>query len=109
MRIEDVAFTVTTWANVAPVEYPGKTGVAIWRTVEAGNLRVRQVEYSAGYEADHWCSRGHTLLVLSGRLETHLKDGRVFNLDAGMSYQVAEGAEPHLSKSATGATLFIVD
>ena len=109
MRIQDVAFSVTTWADGVPVEYPGQSGVAVWRSFEAGNLRVRMVQYSAGYEADHWCSRGHTLLVLRGRLETRLKDGRVFTLEAGMSYQVAEGAEPHLSKSAAGATLFIVD
>lgn len=109
MHIENVPFEVTDWSTVTPVEHRGKTGVALWRSVEVGNLRVRQVEYSPGYEADHWCSRGHALLVLKGSFETHLKDGRVFILEAGMSYQVAEGAEPHLSKSSGGATLFIVD
>jgi len=67
------------------------------------------VEYSQGYEADHWCSKGHILLCLSGELETELEDGRRFVLKSGTSYQVADGAEPHRSRTACGATLFIVD
>ena len=67
------------------------------------------VEYSPGYLADHWCSKGHILLVLDGELDTELEDGRCFRLKAGQSYQVADGAEPHRSRTATGAKLFIVD
>ena len=67
------------------------------------------VEYSLGYEADHWCSKGHILLCLEGELETELEDGRKFTLKPGMSYQVADGAEPHCSRTGLGATLFIVD
>ena len=67
------------------------------------------VEYSAGYRADHWCEKGHILLCLSGELETELADGRHFRLTPGVSYQVADGAEPHRSSTSTGATLFIVD
>ena len=67
------------------------------------------VEYSPGYVADHWCTRGHVLLVLEGELMTELKDGRVFKLTPGMSYQVADGAEPHRSRTEIGAKLFIVD
>ena len=67
------------------------------------------VEYSAGYSADHWCDKGHILLCLEGVLRTHLKDGRTIVLKPGMSYQVADGAEPHRSSTTTGARLFIVD
>ena len=67
------------------------------------------VEYSADYLADHWCSRGHVLLVLEGSLTTNLQDGREFVLTAGQSYQVADGAEPHRSRTEKGARLFIVD
>jgi hypothetical protein len=67
------------------------------------------VEYSAGYVADHWCRRGHVLLVLEGELLTELQDGRVYTLTSGMSYQVAEGIEPHRSRSPSGARLFVVD
>jgi hypothetical protein len=67
------------------------------------------VEYSQGYVADHWCRRGHVLLVLEGILLTELEDGRVFTLTPGMSYQVANDAESHRSRTDTGARLFIVD
>ena len=74
-----------------------------------GDLRVRMVEYSAGYRADHWCEKGHVLLCLAGEMRTELADGRVFVLRPGVSYQVSDGAEPHRSSTAGGATLFIVD
>ena len=90
-------------------EHPGTTGVALWRTVEQGNIRVRQLEYSPGYEADHWCRRGHILLVLEGELTTELDDGSQVVLKAGMSYQVADNAGAHKSRTRTGARLFIVD
>jgi quercetin dioxygenase-like cupin family protein len=72
-------------------------------------IRVRMVEYSPGYVADHWCSKGHILLCLEGELNTTLADGREFLLRPGMSYQVADDAEPHRSHTQTGARLFIVD
>lgn len=109
MKIEQVPFGVTNWSTVPTTEHPGETGAASWRTVEAGNIRVRIVEYSPGYLADHWCSRGHVLYVLSGELVTELEGGRSFTLLPGQSYQVADGEEPHRSRTAGGATLFIVD
>jgi quercetin dioxygenase-like cupin family protein len=109
MRIESVPFGVTDWSTVPATEHPGETGVAYWRTVEQGNIRVRLVEYSPGYLADHWCSRGHVLYVLAGELVTELKDGRRFTLLPGQSYQVADDEEPHRSRTESGATLFIVD
>ena len=109
MRIENVPFMTTDWAAVPPTDHPGATGTATWRTVEAGNLRVRMVDYSAGYLADHWCSRGHVLYVLEGELVTELQDGRRFTLRPGQSYQVADSDAPHRSRTAGGATLFIVD
>jgi mannose-6-phosphate isomerase-like protein (cupin superfamily) len=109
MKIEQVPFGVTDWASVPRTEHPGETGVACWRTIETGNVRVRMIEYSPGYVADHWCSRGHVLLVLSGELDTDLKDGRSFTLRPGQSYQVADGEEPHRSRTTAGATLFVVD
>lgn len=109
MRIESVPFMTTDWSTVPATEHPGETGVALWRTIERGNIRVRMVEYSAGYLADHWCSRGHVLLVLDGELVTELKDGTRVTLTRGMSYQVADDTAPHRSRTMTGATLFIVD
>ena len=109
MKIVDLPFGTTDWATIEPTERPGATGVARWRTREFGALRVRIVEYSPGYLADHWCTKGHILLCLEGELRTELADGRTFELKPGMSYQVADGAEPHRSSTAVGARLFIVD
>jgi len=67
------------------------------------------VEYTAGYLADHWCDKGHILLCIAGELHTELQDGRTYTLRPGVSYQVADHAEPHRSRTDTGATLFIVD
>lgn len=104
-----IPFATVDWATVERTEHPGETGVATWRTRQFGDIRVRMVEYSPGYLADHWCQKGHVLLVLSGELETELADGRVFKMSPGVSYQVADGAEAHRSRTSDGATLFIVD
>lgn len=109
MQIQDVPFCITDWDKIEPTEHAGVTGKAYWRTLEVGNIRVRMVEYTAGYVADHWCERGHVLLVLEGELATELEDGRKFTLRPGTSYQVANGAEAHRSSTETGAKLFIVD
>ena len=109
MQLIDIPFDTTDWSTIAPTEHAGDAGVARWRTRQCGAVRVRMVEYSPGYVANHWCEKGHILLCLSGELTTELQDGRVFTLTAGMTYQVADGVLPHRSRTATGATLFIVD
>jgi quercetin dioxygenase-like cupin family protein len=109
MLLTDIPFGVTDWSTIEPTEHPGESGVARWRTRQFGAVRVRMVEYSADYRADHWCEKGHVLLCLAGELETELDDGSTFHLRPGMSYQVADHTAPHRSISRTGATLFIVD
>jgi quercetin dioxygenase-like cupin family protein len=109
MKIHDVPFGVTEWDSVPPTEHRGETGTAWWRTCLFGDIRVRMVEYSPGYLADHWCARGHILLVLEGELVTELRDGSRHVLRAGQSYQVADDVAPHRSRTTTGARLFIVD
>lgn len=110
MKLPDLAFSITDWSAVTPTEHAGETGSAFWRTFSAGELRVRMVEYTAGYLADHWCDRGHVLMVLDGELETELRDGRRFKLTPGMSYQVSDfGDAAHRSSTRTGCRLFIVD
>jgi quercetin dioxygenase-like cupin family protein len=109
MEIRDVPFCTTDWSEIRPTAHAGETGMAYWRTLEAGNIRVRMVEYTPGYLADHWCRRGHVLLVLEGELTTELQNGQSFTLKPGQSYQVADQAEPHRSRTASGAKLFIVD
>ena len=109
MRLAAIPFETTNWSEVDATEHKGETGVAYWRTNQYGDIRVRMVEYSPGYAADHWCENGHILLCLDGTLHTELADGRTVVLTAGMSYQVADGVAPHRSSTPTGARLFIVD
>lgn len=109
MKMSSIPFGTTDWAEVEKTRHPGETGVAYWRTQTFGDVRVRMVEYTPGYLADHWCVKGHILLCTEGELLTELKDGRSFTLEPGMSYQVADDAEPHRSSTAVGAKLFIVD
>jgi len=109
MQITDIPFATTDWSGIERTEHKGESGLAIWQTRQFGEMRVRMVEYTPGYLADHWCEKGHILLCLEGELHTELKDGRTFVLTPGMSYQVADHAEPHRSSTAVGAKLFIVD
>ena len=109
MRMSNISFGITDWDAVPSTEHRGEQGEAHWRTQQFGDIRVRRVEYSPGYVADHWCRKGHILFCIEGELHTRLEDGREFTLTAGMSYQVADDAEPHRSYTATGAKLFIVD
>ena len=109
MLMFDIPFGTTDWDGVERTEHPGETGKAYWRTRNFNNIRVRMVEYTPGYLADHWCVKGHIILCTDGELNTELADGRTFTLKPGMSYQVADNAEPHRSSTAIGARLFIVD
>jgi hypothetical protein len=109
MKIAGIPFATTDWSTIGPTEHKGESGTAYWRTCQFGPIRVRMVEYTPGYLADHWCSKGHILLCLEGELHTELQDGRRFILKPGMSYQVADETEPHRSFTSVGARLFIVD
>lgn len=109
MQMSNIPFGTTDWSKIEPTQHKGETGSATWRTQNFGGIRVRRVDYTPGYLADHWCVKGHILFVLEGELVTELEDGREFVMKAGHSYQVADNAEPHRSRTATGARLFIVD
>jgi hypothetical protein len=109
MKMSEIPFATTDWSQIPRTEHKGERGLAFWHTQNFGELRVRMVEYTPGYRADHWCSKGHILLCLKGELHTELKDGRTFTLRPGMSYQVGDDGEPHRSFTESGAKLFIVD
>lgn len=109
MQISDTPFGTVDWSQIEKTEYKGENGMAYWRTQHFGDIRVRVVEYTPGYLADHWCSKGHIIFCVEGELKTELEDGRVFTLKPGMSYAVADNAEPHRSSTEIGAKLFVVD
>lgn len=110
MKLPELAFTVIDWSAVPPSMQGGDPGEAVSRTFEHGDLRVRIVEYSPGYVADHWCDRGHVLYALEGELEVELRDGRAFTLRPGMSFVVSDyGDAAHRVVTRDGAKAFIVD
>ena len=109
MNLNNIPFGTTDWSGVEPTEHPGERGKAFWRVRQFGDIRVRMVEYTPGYLADHWCDKGHILFCVEGELNTELKDGRIFTLTAGMTYQVADHTIAHRSSTKIGAKLFIVD
>jgi quercetin dioxygenase-like cupin family protein len=110
VKLARLPFTVFDWSTMPATTFAGESGEGSERSFNFGNMRVRVVEYSPGYRADHWCDRGHVLFVLEGELISELKDGSAFRLKRGMSYQVSDfGDSPHRSFTETGARLFIVD
>ena len=109
MNISPYSFQTLDWTNISKEEHAGETGKALWQTVHLGNIRVRKVEYTPGYKADHWCKKGHVLLCLEGEMDTELEDGNVFKLTSGMTYLVGDNCEAHRSSTVGGCKLFIVD
>src|SRR3954469_13933641 len=109
MQMTQIPFGITDWARVHSERKPGETGWADWKVCQFGDIRVRMLEYSPGYKADHWCTKGHILLCLEGQLVIALEDGRDSVLKPGISYQVADGGEPHRAYTVTGAKLFVID
>jgi quercetin dioxygenase-like cupin family protein len=109
VQISNVLFEFTDWAQVERTEHKGEKGLAYLQTRNFGDVRLRMVEYTPGYVADHWCSKGHVVFCIEGQLNVELKDGRRFTLTSGASFQVGDHDEAHRSLSTTGAKLFIVD
>lgn len=105
----NIAFETTDWNTMSSTRHEGETGYAHWKTIQYQGLRIRLVEYSPNYLADHWCEKGHILFCIEGEIITELQDGRKFILTKNNSYQVSDMRSSHRTKSETGATLFIVD
>jgi mannose-6-phosphate isomerase class I len=104
-----IPFHITDWHQIPVTEHHGEKGVATWRTINYNDLRIRLVEYSPGYLANHWCEKGHVIFCLEGSMTTDLNNGQSFELKAGMSYEVSDNMSSHRSFTSEGAKLFIVD
>ena len=109
MVIKNLPFEAVDWEEVKKERHEGEVGFAVWKTRQCGDIRVRVVEYSPDYKADHWCAKGHIIFCLEGEMTTELKDGRLIELRKGMSYHVEDVSYPHRSYTKDGAILFIVD
>ena len=109
MKITNIPFESIDWSTIPYERHPGETGYADWRIRQCGDIRIRVVEYSPNYKADHWCFKGHILYCLSGEMTTKLLDGSTFKIRQGMSYHVEDDHYPHSSQTEHGAILFIID
>jgi hypothetical protein len=105
----NINFQTIDWSKIEKSLHPGETGEAFWQTLQFPGLRIRIVEYSAGYLADHWCQKGHIVYCLDGEFESELEIGEIFGLTAGMTYVVSDNLSSHRSISKDGVKLLIVD
>jgi hypothetical protein len=109
MQLQSFPFQTLEWDFIPKEEHAGISGIAFWQVFMMNEIRIRKVEYSADYIADHWCNKGHIIFCIEGQMETLLADGRKFMLSKGMTYHVGDGNEAHQSSSIDGCKLFIVD
>jgi hypothetical protein len=104
-----IPFQTIDWNSIEKSFHAGQTGSAVWQTLQWPGLRLRIVEYSAGYLADHWCTKGHIVHCLSGEFVSELQTGDSFTLSSGMTYIVSDELSTHRSRTATGVKLLIID
>lgn len=107
--MKNIPFQTIDWTKVPVTEHPGETGTAYWQTIQFDGLRIRMVEYSDGYLADHWCSKGHIVHCLEGELTSELKSGEKFILTAGTTYIVSDELSQHRSSTVKKVKLMIID
>ena len=109
MSNKNIPFRTINWSDIPKTEHKGETGIAYWQTAQFEGLRIRIVEYSKGYLADHWCQKGHIVHCLEGDFVSELKDGSRFILQKGMTYVVSDELSSHRSVAEKGVKLLIID
>ncbi|RZJ64529.1 MAG: hypothetical protein EOO45_18745 [Flavobacterium sp.] len=107
--MSSIPFQHINWSTIPKVEHKGTTGTSFWQTLQFEGLRIRIVEYSAGYMADHWCQKGHIVHCLEGLFTSEEENGSSIELSAGMSYIVSDNLSSHRSTTIKGAKLLIID
>jgi hypothetical protein len=107
--MQTIPFQTINWSSIEKVEYKGTTGTSYWQTIQLEGLRIRIVEYSENYLADHWCQKGHIVHCLEGAFESEMENGEVFTLMKGMSYIVSDNLSSHRSTSKEPVKLLIID
>ena len=109
MSNKNIPFQTINWSDIPKTEHKGETGIAYWQTIEFEGIRIRIVEYSKGYVADHWCKKGHIVHCLEGDFEIELEDEGKFILTKGMTYVVSDELSSHRSTTENGVKLLIID
>lgn len=105
----NIPFQSINWSTIPKTEHKGEQGIATWQTLQYDGLRIRLVEYSKGYIADHWCLKGHIVYCLEGEFVSELKTGEKYVLTKGMSYIVSDDLSSHRSSTVNGVKLLIID
>lgn len=105
----NIPFQTIDWSTIPKTEHQGETGTSFWQTLQLEGLRVRIVEYSNGYLADHWCQKGHIVHCLEGEFVSEMENGDEFKLTKGMTYIVSDDLSSHRSVSKEGVKLLIID
>jgi hypothetical protein len=104
-----IPFQLIDWSAIPKIEHIGETGTSLWQTMQFSGLRIRIVEYSKGYIADHWCQKGHIVHCLEGEFISELQDGKKYILTKGLTYVVSDDLSSHRSVSKDGVKLLIID
>lgn len=104
-----IPFQTINWSDLTKTEHLGEKGISFWQTLQFDKFRIRIVEYSSGYLADHWCQKGHIVHCIEGEFSSELENGATFVLTKGMTYIVSDNASSHRSISQNGVKLLIID
>jgi hypothetical protein len=107
--MSNIPFQFIDWTSIEKKEHKGETGTSFWQTIQFEGLRIRLVEYTKGYLADHWCRKGHIVHCLDGEFVSELQTGVFFKLTKGMTYVVSDELSSHRSVSENGVKLLIID
>ena len=107
--MSNIPFQTIDWSAIEKTEHQGESGTAYWQTVQFPGLRIRLVEYSKGYLADHWCQKGHVVHCLEGEFVSELKSGEQVKLEKGGTYVVSDELSSHRSVTENGVKLLILD
>jgi quercetin dioxygenase-like cupin family protein len=105
----NIPYQNINWDSIPKTEHKGETGFALWQTIQYEGLRMRIVEYSAGYFANHWCKKGHIVHCLDGEFISELENGSSHLLKKGMTYIVSDDLSQHRSSTKNGVKLLIID
>jgi hypothetical protein len=107
--VDYIPFQTIKWDSIPRMEHIGETGTSWWQTIQFPGLRIRIVEYSKGYLADHWCQKGHIVHCLEGEFRSELQNAGDYHLTKGMTYVVSDEISSHRSVSENGVKLLIID
>jgi mannose-6-phosphate isomerase class I len=110
MKLKESLFHSIDWEMLQTEEHKGESGTSYWRIYETDDFRVRMIEYSPEFRLEHFCSKGHIILVVDGKLSLEIKNNGKIELEEGMSFLIGDSQKnSHLAFTKTGAKVFIVD